>query len=188
MNPGTLESAKTGDVGALNILCEECYRQGVTCAYRKGAPSDLAQDFAQEATLRLFLRLPRMKSEAHCLAWVCLKAANLYIDWIRRYGREIDLAPLILPFVANAPELIDLEDCLRELPERERNVIEVQYLLGNSAEESAEILQISVGTVKSLGFRAKQHLADCIGKERKKGTQGRRAGGTIQALPEGDMN
>lgn len=59
---------------------------------------------------------------------------------------------------AGEPEAVLLAG-LRALPDRERQVAVMHYVLDESVARIAAALEIAYGTVKSLLFRARQHLA-----------------------------
>jgi RNA polymerase sigma-70 factor (ECF subfamily) len=107
------------------------------------------------------------------------------IDKLRRRGVRIDAAPLESePAVPNAepgsggsgdPRVAHrisdeqrqwLKDCLRELPELQRSVIERTYLQGFTLREVSEQLNAPLGTVTSALSRGLMRLRERPGSDR----------------------
>jgi RNA polymerase sigma-70 factor (ECF subfamily) len=57
-----------------------------------------------------------------------------------------------------------LEECLRKLPDRQRELILARYLDGASVVELAVQTQRTANAVSQLLFRARKNLLDCLGR------------------------
>ncbi|QDT62873.1 sigma-70 family RNA polymerase sigma factor [Calycomorphotria hydatis] len=55
-----------------------------------------------------------------------------------------------------------LEDCLRKLPDNQREIITQRYLRGISVAELAVTMKRSANSISQLLFRARKNLLDCL--------------------------
>ena len=122
-----------------------------------------AEDAAQEALTRLYLRWGRMDDP---LPYARSSVVNATKDQWRRLSRrahtERTFASQPAEPAALAEDAITDRDCLtaalRRLPHRQRTVIVLRYWYGLSERETARTLGNSVGTVKSQTSRALDRL------------------------------
>ncbi len=105
-------------------------------------------DAVQEAILKAWIALPRLREERYFSTWLTRILINGCRAVIRRNGRMADMETL--PETA-APEKDDtsLYEALSALPEKLRLTVELHYIEGYSVEETARILGVPAGTVKS---------------------------------------
>lgn len=99
------------------------------------------------------------QSRAQFFAIASQMMRRVLVDYARAQGREKrggDAIPVSLSEAAELPlkaadELLDLDEALRALEElspRQSRVVEMRFFGGLSLEETAEVLQVSVGTVR----------------------------------------
>lgn len=127
-----------------------------------------AEDVAQEAFLSLWRARSTYRPDRSApRTWLLTIARNRAIDSIRRRPSmaEAALEEDHLQFeapdhtegaVLAADEAATVRDCLSELPEAQRMVLELSYFAGLSQSELADRLSIPLGTVKGrmrLGMR-----------------------------------
>jgi RNA polymerase sigma-70 factor, ECF subfamily len=108
-------------------------------------------------------------------AWVRRVALNLAAMAARRLRRRavalLQLGPP--PAVPElSPDMLDLNDALRALPLRQRQVIVLHHLVGLPVEEVARELRLPAGTVKSRLARGRRALAHVLDTERPEVSQG----------------
>ena len=98
---------------------------------------------------------------------------NLALDRVRQKERREALWQqhgVTLEQLAMAPpehagyELIHLEDCLSQLPQRSRDVVKLAYVDAFSAEEIASRLQTTAVNARVLRHRTLHTLRDCMAK------------------------
>jgi RNA polymerase sigma-70 factor (sigma-E family) len=118
----------------------------------------LAEDLVQTAFARAYARWPRIESDA-AEAYVRKIMVNTWSSWWRRRWRgEIPAASL--PDVAahdpyqNVDRRHAVRSALAGLPDRQRLVVVLRYHEDLSEQQVAELLGISVGTVKSQAAKA----------------------------------
>ena len=126
-----------------------------------------AEDAVQEALVRAWIRSERGDPLDSLPAWVAAVALNLTRSgWRRavaerRAGRRVHA---LGPTVSAPPseDHVEVARALAALPRREREVAVLRYLLGFDTKETAAVLSIGEGTVKSSLSRARTHLADAL--------------------------
>jgi RNA polymerase sigma-70 factor (ECF subfamily) len=124
-----------------------------------------AEDAAQEIFVKIWKALPTYHGGASLSTWVYTITRNTCLTELKKRTRHptISLAEPEMEAVAGTvdPERGregDIKTLLNELPENYRQVIVLFYLEQKSYEETALMLGIPLGTVKTLLFRAKKEL------------------------------
>ena len=152
--------ARTGDVDAYTALVERHQHLAVRVAQVVSGLSADAEDIAQEALVKGFERLDRCREGAPFRPWLLAIVANEARNRRRARGRrahwELALAAdRSFEATAEAPDAVAdddrrrLLDAVRSLPDRQRDVVACRYLLELSEAETATVLGISGGSVKS---------------------------------------
>lgn len=117
-----------------------------------------AEDCTAEAFARAYSRWDELATYRSPAAWVVRTAVNLHIDRHRRHQHTLRLLPALADDeAAPAPGLpLDpaLLAALKDLPERQRQVVALRVLLGLSGEETAGELGITAGSVGTHLHRA----------------------------------
>lgn len=124
----------------------------------------LAEDLVQETLAKALSRLDSLRDEARLVVWLTRIMANLYRDQFRRKreetGHEFE------PVSEETPEqavdrslLVRLtREAIASLNEDHRQIITLVDLSGFSYSDTAQILDIPVGTVMSRLSRARKRL------------------------------
>ncbi len=173
-----VRAAQRGDVDAYAQLVERYRETAFRVAYMVGRSAADAEDAAQEAFVKAFYALGRFRPDAPFRPWILRIAANEARNRSRSARRREGLAVRLaqgLPSgdAAPSPEgaALDRETketlvrALAALPERDRLVIGYRYLLGLSESETAAVLEVRPGTVKSRLSRALDRLRDLLPTE-----------------------
>ncbi len=155
-------SAQAGDAGAFRCLVERTHPMAFRLAFRLLTDDHDARDAAQESFIRLWDHLDRYDPTQRFETWFYRIVTNVAMDRLRarkrRWGvfprtdrRAIDAAdPSTLESAGANAELAGIIRTLTDdLPERQRAVIVLRDLQDCSTEEVAEILGISVASVKT---------------------------------------
>jgi len=142
---------------------------------------DRAVDLCQEAFIRVFRNAHRYKGKYQFSTWLYRIATNLAIDELRRQQRkgrflfyniierfQSDENAVSLPDQRQCPERTfdakekgkRLEVAIDSLSEKYRLAFVLKEVQGLSYEETAAVLNISLGTVKSRIHRAKLMLRE----------------------------
>jgi RNA polymerase sigma-70 factor, ECF subfamily len=131
-----------------------------------------AQDLAQEVFLRIFQAAPKFKPKAKVSNWVFRIAYNLSANELKRRkrmhgvhaeisaeGREIlECSPASRAEAGNRELEERLMAAMGQLPENQRAALLLKVNEGLSYLEISSVLDVSVGSVESLIFRARSRL------------------------------
>ncbi|MEV0650415.1 SigE family RNA polymerase sigma factor [Phytomonospora sp. NPDC050363] len=96
--------------------------------------------------------------------------------WFRREHSDVEIPESATadPATASAQRMAVLS-ALARLPTRQRAVVVLRFWEDRSVDQTAEILRLSTGTVKSHTARGLQALRGLLGEDRSKRTEGVRA-------------
>jgi len=136
---------------------------------------DDALDIVQETFLRVHEKADLFREGNNLQTWILQVAKNIYIDYYRknyRKRRELEsrqsldeLDPAAAPG-PNPGESADLRrilgQCINRLARRQRAIFVMRHYQELRNEDIARVLNISVGTVKSLHFKAIQNLRSML--------------------------
>lgn len=148
---------------------EAFYRSQADRVYRAlaitlGDPQ-LAREAADEGMTRAFARWSGVRSLQNPGGWVYRVGLNWATSWWRKRRREQPLpAAHDLP-AADDPQVVVALAAVRELPLAQRVVVVCRVLLDLSTVETAELLGIPTGTVKSRLARALTALRAALNEE-----------------------
>ena len=126
----------------------------------------LAQDLLQDALVKVAARWPRLE-HGNPDAYVRTVLYRDFLHWRRKLRRE-HVTPDPNPAVASDhATLVDerrvILDALRRLPRRQRAVIVLRYFEDLTESETASVLGVSVGTVKSHAHHGLLRLRQLLG-------------------------
>lgn len=134
-----------------------------------------ADDLAQETFIRAWDRLASLKTRDRFSSWLLSIAHNMFLQSVRKSGRDRRLAAELeghaaaaesgaLPAdAAGSGDVIDLPRLLEPLSSSERAVMVLGYAYGFSHGEIARITGTPVGTVKSHMRRGKIRIRETFG-------------------------
>lgn len=153
-------------MGSFDEAFGELYRAAYRVAFRLLGDRTEAEDVAQEALARTYVRWRTV--EPYAAAWACRVATNGAIDRTRRARR---MSGGELPergaSDAFAEDRLDLQRALRDLSKRQRDVVVLRYLADQPEDAVAAALGVSVGTVKTHASRGlaalRARLGDRVG-------------------------
>lgn len=123
----------------------------------------LAEELVMEAFVKAFTGWDRFRTLEHPHAYLRQVVVNLCRSRFRRQKIEFRVNELMHAGDRDATESgtdlrLDVWDAVRRLPERQRACVVLRYAEDLPEAEIAEILQCSVGTVKSQLFKAKSKM------------------------------
>lgn len=160
------------DEGELTLLVAEGDRTAFLELYDRFAPRVYglalkmladpmrAEDISQEAFMRLWKRAETFRPDRGAFStWILTITRRLVIDSFRKQSRRPDIAMSIDEKSWNEPaepmgssehnRWRTMHFLLRELPEEQRQVVELAYFHGLSQRQIAEVTQAPLGTVKT---------------------------------------
>lgn len=132
------------------------------CLYLTRSPWD-AEDLAQDTIVKAFAHMSHLYQVVNIRAYLFRMASNLWIDWCRRArlvsGDDLLLNSIPAPDEVDRVDVIDsIEDLIRLLPPRQRVVLLLMDVFEFSSRETAEMLLVTEGAVKSALHRARRTL------------------------------
>ena len=174
-----IDQAKKGDVSAYNRLVIHYQDIVYNVAYRIMKDPGAADDATQEAFISAYKALKRFRGGSF-KSWLLRIVTNACYDELRRRKRrpqssldEITEEYESPSFMADDDvgpeeyqqkvELVDaVQRCLEDLPDEQRIAAVLCDVEGRAYQEIAEIMSVSLGTVKSRISRARDKLRDCL--------------------------
>jgi len=166
-----VQQVKAGDREAFMILTRTYQKKVFVLTYSFFRNTEDALDLVQETFLRLFQKIDSFRPGHSFEAWLLQIAKNLCIDhyrreagWRREHERNKPVEELSIPDPKEgggeeARELKGiLAQCVERLSERQRLIFIMRHYNQLRNEEIAQALGISIGTVKSLHFKAVRNL------------------------------
>ncbi len=130
-----------------------------------------AEDFAQDVFFKAYTKLDSFRGESLFSTWLTRMAYNTAINAVNRRAEYVSIADeSLLPDNGLTPEEKELKsltmetvrECLKELPDKYKIVLDLYFFYDNSYAEISEITSLAENTVKSHIFRAKKLLRDKI--------------------------
>ena len=135
----------------------------------KAEEPQTAEDLVQEVWLRVFIAWDRYHDDGHMTAWLKKIAQNVWITHVRKKGSWLylsldadedddSLSDVITDGVSAEDEVIadmlsgDVIRAIEKLPEAQKQVLTYRYILDMTIPETAQLLNISQGTVKSASY------------------------------------
>ncbi len=166
-----LDRASAGDREAFMALVRDNQQKVFGLAYALLRNRDDALDVVQETFLRLHQKMHLFRKDGQFQGWLLQIARNACIDYYRknvRNRREMespDVDAERLPAGGTGPsdeERSDLREafarCVDRLAERQRMVFVLRHYDELPFHEISETMSISVGTAKSLHFKAVRNM------------------------------
>ncbi|NLW24969.1 MAG: sigma-70 family RNA polymerase sigma factor [Clostridia bacterium] len=181
--------SQQGDLDAFEDLVARYERKVYTIAYRFMGNHEDASDLAQEAFLKAYQSINKFRGDSSFATWISRIVVNVCKDELRKNKRNLQISldeqvwleegtvekqvKDTRPTPEQVYEQNELKDYLQSLisgltPEY-RMVIVLRDIQGYSYEEIAQILDCSLGTVKSRLNRARKLLREKIISEQKRG-------------------
>jgi RNA polymerase sigma-70 factor, ECF subfamily len=168
---GLFRRIREGDREAFLLLTRAYQKKVFALAYAFFRDKEDALDLVQETFLRLFQKIDSYEEGRSFEAWLLQVARHLCID---RYRKErmrrrdlqvsvpVDELPVAAAGAEEAVHASDFKDvlsrCVERLSDRQRQIFILRHYNQLKNEEIARSLGISLGTVKSLHFKAIQNL------------------------------
>jgi RNA polymerase sigma factor (sigma-70 family) len=156
-----VQAALRGDPAAFAALAAPA-RGRVIAVVARIVGADEAEDVVQEALLRAFLGLSRLREHARFESWLCGVAINVAKMRLRSrasQARAIAAAALPLEVVAEEQDVLNVvRDAVEVLPPGQRDVVLMHYIDDLSCEEIASLVGTSPGAVRVRLHRARTQL------------------------------
>ncbi len=174
-----IKKAKEGDEGSFEALILSCKGKAYNIALRYVKNENDALDVLQESFIKIFRNLSKFNEESKFETWVYRIVVNTCNDFLRKNKNKYNEISVLLdendhekeldiPDNTPPPEAVILNkehseyilDCLEKIPIDHREIIVLRDIKGFTYEEISEILECSIGTVKSRISRARNNFKE----------------------------
>jgi len=174
-----IDDLREGKHDAFKILVDKFQVKVIrTCLGFVHSAAD-AEDIAQEVFIEVFRSMNKFRGESELSTWIYRIAVNRSINFIRSSARRRVISFLTGMTDEEKPRVPEkesgkesspdeamiradqaraLEKALRSLPDNQRTAFVLNKYDDLSYKEIADVMKISMGSVESLIFRAKQNL------------------------------
>lgn len=165
----------------LEILYERYKKYVYTIAYHYAGNKDDALDLTQEVFVSIFNSLDNFKEEFSILPWVKKITVNKCLNFIRDKKEAVSLNQTIgdgneiqdlIPSHENTEskaQYLDtkqsLETAITKLPSEERMAVILRHNKGMKYDDIAKVMDIPLGTVKTLLHRGRKTLKEIMIKD-----------------------
>jgi RNA polymerase sigma-70 factor (ECF subfamily) len=173
---------QSGDMEALREIIETHQQRVASMALRVGGPTVDIDDVAHQTFVRVWKFAHRYEPTARFTSWLLTITRNIVLNEIRYRSRHptVSLDSQSDPDRPPDPGPVDLatrrpdqalleaelqtaiDEALQKLPENQRTALVLRTYENLPYEEIAAILETSVGSVKSLLFRARTSMRDLM--------------------------
>ena len=164
-----------GDDTAFSMLVRKYQKPVHALVWRKIGDFHIAEDITQETFLKAYQRLSTLKEPQSFASWLYVIAANRCSTWLRKkrlWTQSLENTSSAAlerttysGYLIAENERVTMETqrevvkkLLAKLQESDRTVITLYYFGGMSYEEISKFLGVSVGTIKTRVYRARQRL------------------------------
>jgi RNA polymerase sigma-70 factor, ECF subfamily len=167
MDPELVLRAQQGDEAAFAQIAQSVYRRYLQVSYRILRDRHLAEDASQQALVRLWQQLPRLRDPGRFDAWSYRVLSNVCLTELERRSRRTTL-PLLIDLPGQADEIArvsdrdQLERAFGRLTAEQRVVVVLHHHVGMTTVEVADALGIPHGTVASRLARAMSGLRQAL--------------------------
>ncbi len=134
--------------------------------------SERADDLVQETLTKAWAHQSDFELGTNLKAWLFTILRNEFYSQMRRKRREIEDVDAkyssqlaVLPEQHGHLDMADMRAALNQLPSDQREALLLVATSGFSYEETAEICNVAVGTIKSRVNRARVRLSEILGVE-----------------------
>jgi RNA polymerase sigma-70 factor (ECF subfamily) len=157
-----LAEARNGDTRAFESLYRTLAPSVYGLCLRLARDAAEAQDCVQETFVRAWQRLDEFRGDSRFGTWLHRIAVNEVLG--RRRHRAVEqrhlstIDPSKRYSLDDSATLQDLEEAIRRLPERAREVFVLRAIYGYTHDEIAAMLAVTVSTSKTQLLRARRLL------------------------------
>jgi RNA polymerase sigma-70 factor, ECF subfamily len=156
-----------GDETAFSELISRYRDRLLNFIFRRTNSRESAEDIVQETFLRVMRAAPRYQATAKFSTWLYTIALNLWRNEAAKAqtsARSYDVTAVEQP--SNIDQLMDfkrLRELMQDLSEEHCLVLELSFVEGWTNQQIADLMECSIGTVKSRKFYALKALRKRMG-------------------------
>ena len=117
---------------------------------------DDAEDICQETFISVYKNLSKFREESNIYTWIYRIAINKTYDFFKKRKLEFEINDevLSLPEDINFYTKVILEEKLKLISEKEKEIVVLKDIYGYKLKEIAEMKNMNLSTVKSVYYKA----------------------------------
>lgn len=123
---------------------------------------DDALDVVQEVAYQSFKKINTLKKPEYFKTWLMKITMNCATNVVKKNKKVVHLKPEYEEFIGadneDIPLSISLQDLIEALEEDEKSVVLLRFYHNHTFKEISELLEIPLGTAKSVLYRALNKL------------------------------
>lgn len=153
-----VKKAQKGDDKAFLKLFQQYEEDIYRMAYVYVKNESDALDVVQEVAYRSFKKIKTLKNPEYFKTWLIKIAITCSIDLVRKNNNVVQLKPEYDECISfedeDIPLSITLQELLDQLNEDEKSIVILKFYEGYSFKEIADLLNMPIGSAKSVLYRA----------------------------------
>lgn len=153
-----VKKAQKGDDKAFIKLFQQYEEDIYRMAYVYVKNESDALDVVQEVAYRSFKKIETLKNPEYFKTWLIKIAITCSIDLVRKNKNVVQLKPEYDEYISfedeDIPLSITLQELLDQLNEDEKSIVILKFYEGYSFKEIADLLNMPIGSAKSVLYRA----------------------------------
>lgn len=158
-----VKKAQKGDEKAYIFLFKKYELDIYRIAYVYVKNQNDALDIVQETAYKSFSQIKTLKNPSYFKTWLIKIAINNALSHLRKEKKIVHLKPdYVDSLPANEKEditlQITLQDLIERLNENEKSIVLLRFYADHTISEIAKILDMLLGTVKTILYRSLQKL------------------------------
>ncbi|MDT0557429.1 RNA polymerase sigma factor [Ichthyenterobacterium sp. W332] len=161
-----VESFKKGDKKALATLVKRWHKLFCNKAYWMVKDKDAAKDIAQDTWAIIIHRISTLKDPKQFKYWAYRVVCNKSTDWLRLQAKKrnkvvgytFEIESDSTEYSENDQLKQKLLKAINDLPVNQKVIVRLFYMESYSLKQISDLQNISVGTVKSRLFHAREKL------------------------------
>ena len=117
---------------------------------------DDAEDICQETFISIYKNLSKFREESNIYTWIYRIAINKTYDFFKKRKIEFEINDdvLSLPEDVNFDTKVILQEKLKLISDKEREIVILKDIYGYKLKEIAEMKDMNLSTVKSVYYKA----------------------------------
>ena len=166
-----IQQVLQGNDAAIDDLVRRYYDEIFRYIVRMGCSNEEAMDLTQEVFIIMMKSIATYKEQGHFRAWLYKIAHNQTMNVFKRKKRELvhfineEKSGIMTDFSEAVADQAFVEELLKQLPAKQRDVLILKYYHGFKSKEIAKITNSTLPAVKSRLFQALQKLKKYIKEE-----------------------
>lgn len=165
-----VQQAQNGDEDAFLELFQRYEADLYRTAYVYMGKQEDALDVVQETAYRACKSIRSLREPRYLKTWLIRIAISCAIDMLRKRKREIAWQPeytemLALPETEDLPLKLTLRQLIDGLSADEKHIVLLRFYYDLTIREAAELMELPLGTAKTLLYRALGKLRQQVREE-----------------------